>query len=210
MHTMRTMAMIVAVGLLAVGTAAGDLDTSNVYTDENNVTWTGTVTLDGGLLPESLRDASLKADVEYVVNSRVEHASELQFEYVYQITSQGSTDIAQFSVEMLDSNEAMDIGSFDTGTPAGQIAPTSAAFEGSHPSGDPTTANWYFGGLNDVGDVSYGLNFWSVNAPTTGGCAIYDHAFAMGTIATPSNEIPEPLTLGLLSVGGLALLRRRR
>jgi hypothetical protein len=208
MHAMRNVALIVAAGLLAAGTAAGDLDTSNVYTDQNNVTWTGTVLLDGALVP-MIGDPNLKANVEYVVNDRVPHAGELQFEYVYQVTSAGSTDIAQFAVEMLDSNEAMDIGSFDTTTPAGQIAPTSAAFEGSHPSGDPTTANWYFDALNDIGDVSYGLNFWSVNAPTTGGCAIYDHAFAMATIATPSNEIPEPLTLGLLSVGGLALLRRR-
>jgi len=174
------------------------LDTTNVYTDGNSITWTGTVTW---------TDVDLSVAIEYCVNDRVLHGGELQFEYVYQITSLGTAPATQFQVAMLPSNEAVDIGSHQIDPT--DLAPTGAAFDPLPPT-EPWTAGWFFTGLV-APEVSYALTYWSVNEPLEFLGSVIDESYtASGMIASPSNVIPEPATIGLLTVGLLSLLRRRK
>jgi len=195
----RVPLLLTAVAVLGLcGTALAALDTSNVYTDGNGTTWTKTVTL---------TDQTLSTAIEYCVNDRVLHGGELQFEYVYQITSLGTSPATQFSLAMLPSNEAMDIGSY-------QIDPTDLAPSGATmdplPPAEPLTASWSFDGLV-APNVSYALTYWSVNEPLEWlGSVINQSHTATGMFASPSNVIPEPATMGLLTVCLLPLLRRRK
>ena len=181
--------------LLMSGAASAALDTSNAYTDGDAVTWAGSTTLVNG---------DLSADVEWVVNVPVLHGGQQQFEYLYQVSATGTIAVNKLSVGMLDSNEAMDIGSFQIDPT--DIAPTDQFFGGL----PPDSANWTFEGLTD-GDVSYGLNYWSVNEPLSAPGSIHDGGtIAGGILPSPSNDIPEPTITALLAMGGLAMLKRRR
>jgi hypothetical protein len=187
--------------LVASGTASAALDTSNVYTDANGVTWTDTVTI------TSSTDSNLSAEVEYVVNKPVSHNGQNEFEYVYQMKNVGTYSISRLGVAMLASNEANDIGSYQIDT--GDVAPNSAYFVGTPPDRDQ--AVWTFDDL--VADAnSYALNYWSVNQPRMWLASIQDGGVLGMTLdlPSPSNVIPEPATCALLAAAGGALLRRRR
>ena len=195
---MKTRLGLVLAGVLAVsGVASAALDTSNVYTDGNAVTWAGTVAM------TSISDPNLDTDVEYCVNKRVLHDGNLQFEYNYQVTSNGSLPVTLFYVNMILSNEAEDIGSYEIDVT--DVAPTSAFFTAT-----PYAANWTFENLAN-GDVSYGLNYWSVNEPLWKFGIVQDGgALAGALLPSPSDKIPEPASLMALAVGVLALVGRRR
>ena len=197
---MRTATVLIILAGL-VGPAWADLDDSNAYTDGGGVTWSGTKTL---------ANDGLRADVEWLVNDRVLHGGELQFEYAYQLTipAEATKAVLKFSVGMLDSNEAQDIGSYQIDV--GDIAPSDAFFGGPPP--DLDTANWTFGGDGLLaGDVTYALNYWSVNEPQWGLASLHDSGtIAGGILPSPSDEIPEPATLCLLAAGLIPALRRRR
>lgn len=197
----RVPLVLTAVAVLGLcGTAPAALDTSNVYTDGNGTTWTDTVTL---------TDQTLSAAVEYCVNGRVLHGGELQFEYVYQITSLGTAPLTQFQLTMKSSNEAVDIGSHQIDP--GDIPPTEQDFNPKPPA-EPDYAYWSFANLDLVApETSYAMTYWSVNEPLLWlGSVINDSYTASGMLASPSNVIPEPVTIGLLTVGLLPLLRRRK
>ncbi len=178
------------------------LDASNVYTDGNAVTWSGSTTMTNGVL---------SGTIEWVVNAPVTHNSQSQFEYVYQVTSLDTEDIGKFAVGMLPSNEAEDIGFFLT-DPLDET-PIAAFFGGAAPNLD--SATWTFadpittGGLSQD-EVSYALNYWSVNAPILGPGSIQNGILAGGLVPSPSDIIPEPATLALLSAGICGLLARRK
>lgn len=195
---MRKIVLLAAVtGLCLYGTAAGAFDTSDAYTDGGGTTWAGTATMTNG---------NLSADIEWCVNNRVLHGGELQFEYLYQISATGSLPITKLSVGMLESNEAEDIGYFQIDPT--DIAPTDAFFGGMPPNLD--SANWTFSGLTD-GDVSYTLNYWSVNEPRYGPASLHDGGvIAGGVVPSPSDVIPEPGTVSLLVVGGILIAIRKR
>lgn len=195
---MKTRLGLVLAGVLAVsGVASASLITTNAYTDGNAVTWTGTVSM------ISNTDANLDADVEYVVNKRVLHDGNLQFEYNYQITSNGLLPITLVYVNMILSNEAEDIGSYQIDV--GDEAPTSEFFTVT-----PYAANWTFDNLTD-GDVSYGLSYWSVNEPLWKFGVVQDGGAVAGALLpSPSDKIPEPASVAALAIGALALVGRRR
>ena len=195
----RVPLVLTAVAVLGLcGTAPAALDTTNVYTDGSSTTWTDTVTW---------TDNTLSTAIEYCVNDRVLHGGQLQFEYVYQITTLGTAPVTQFQVSMLPSNEALDIGSHQIDPT--DLAPWDEAFNPLPPA-EPWTAGWSFTGLV-VPDVSYALTYWSVNEPLLFlGSVINESYTTTGMLASPSNVIPEPVTIGLLTVGLLSLLRRRK
>jgi hypothetical protein len=159
--------------------------------------WSGSTTFANG---------NLSGVVQWVVNSPVSHNGKNQFEYTYQITPTGSLGVTQFSVFMLESNEAEDLDWFQIdGT---DVAPTGGEIVSVPPSFN--YGYWTFTGLTD-GTVSYGLNYWSVNEPLDYGSELVNGGIAAtNTVPSPSDVIPEPGALVVLAIGGVAVLIRRR
>lgn len=181
--------------LLMGGAASAALDGSNAYTDGGGTMWAGSTTMANG---------GLSVDIEWVVNAPVLHGGQQQFEYLYQISTTGTISVNKLSVGMFESNDAVDIGSFQIDP--GDIMPLDQFLGGS----PPDMANWTFGGLLG-GDVTYALNYWSVNEPLWAPGSIHDGGvIAGGIVPSPSDTIPEPVTVVLLGMGGLVLLRKRR
>jgi hypothetical protein len=183
------------------GVSLGALDTSNAY-DDGNTVWAGTAYFSNG---------NLSAEVEWCVDwpsGSVYGVDE--FIYKYQVTSTGTAPIKQFSVGMLDSNEANDIGYQLAPSPASQIQPDDAYFLGSGEELDQAIWDWT---SLDNGEASYQLQYESVNAPTMDifapGRIVDDGTGAMALVPTPADEIPEPVTLGLLALGTLGMISRR-
>lgn len=182
--------------------ALGDLSSFTPWTDPStSITWAGTAELKAEKL--TVPGTYLWADVEWRVSW---DDSADKFHYLYQITNKGDYEISLLGIPMLESNEAQDIGSFLTA--GGEVVPGSADFT---PGVDPSLASWSFPGLMP-GEVSYALDYWSVNKPLALGGYIQDSGiFAVnGAMPSPDNLIPEPATMSLVVLCGVALLRRRR
>jgi PEP-CTERM motif-containing protein len=190
---MRQVTAVVLLGLMACGTAWGALDTSNAYVDGDSFTWAGST---------DMTNQALSASVEWCVDDQVGGL----FKYNYQLTLGGTAPLTLLSVGMLDSNEAQNIGSAQIDPT--DVAPASAYFGG--PAPNLSSANWEFAALSP-GQVSYELSYWSVNEPLMFAGQIQDTGLiAGGLVPSPSDEIPEPATLGLLALGAVAGLIRRR
>lgn len=204
--------LLAAAGVASAGTLASD---PNALVWDGQ-TWQGTEYLSDG--------AELEATVDWVVlheddwsYSGYTPTSDPNFPglpvycYAYQIWPTNTDEVMRFFVSMLDSNEAREIGTFtvDAGD-TDAVAPDVVGFEG-----DPIdSANWRYdtGLLN--GEHSVGLVYTSVNVPIKDFLAmgwVQNGGSSAGWLmATPGNEIPEPTTLGLLAIGVVGLLRRRR
>jgi hypothetical protein len=205
--------VLAAAGVASAGTLASDPD-ALVWDGQ---TWQGTEYLSDGV--------DLSATVDWVVleeddwsYSGYTPTSDPDFPglpvycYAYQVWCTDADQVMRFWVTMLESNEARELGTFtvDAGDTEA-IAPDGVnGFEG-----DPIdSANWrWASGLNN-GEHSVGLVYTSVNAPIESFAAmgwVQDGgSFAGWTMATPGDVIPEPATLGLLAIGVVALLRKRR
>jgi hypothetical protein len=128
-----------------------------------------------------------------------------EFVYAYQVFVDPNVEVFKFSVGMLESNEANNIGAF---TMTDGVAPDVMYFSGTPV--DSATWEWTSGLLS--GSKSYGLAYSSINAPLWWLGSIQNGGMgAAGIVPSPSDVIPEPATLGLVLVGAIVGgLRRRR
>lgn len=112
--------------------------------------------------------------------------------YAYQVDSTGTLALAEMSV-LLD-NPAGNIGAFDLGD-AG-VLPSSKTINGS--------ANWHWSPAL-LSDHSSGLVYSSVKKPMWGVATVIDGEFGWGFVPSPGpDDIPEPATMTLLALGGVA------
>jgi len=213
-------ALAVLVTMLTAAASAGTL-----ATDPNALVYDGTTWRDSVVMTDG---ADLTATVDYAVFHEDDWAysgytpeadpnfpSLPVYVYAYQVSSSGSDDVMKFYVSMLESNEARNISTFIVDS--GDTDAVSASLV--ELSGEITaTAKWEFddgeGRGLQTGQHTVGLVYSSVNVPITSFLAM-GHVHDGGSqaswlVATPSDYIPEPITVSLMAIGAIGLLRKRR
>lgn len=135
-----------------------------------------------------------------------------QLVYAYQVINNDPPSTVDVTTQIiLPADPAGNIGSFNIG----DVAPGASTFIG-------TQATWFFFSAITPGQTSYGLAFSSPNAPVldfsgsltvgVGGASVVAAVHVPGDDLYVPAPIPEPSTVAMLGLGGLALvgLRRRR
>lgn len=192
------LALCLVGGLCVASNAqAGDLDGHlNAFTDVANVTWTSSTPFDNGAGLSGFVDWAVFGPGDFPFAGYSPTAGELT--YAYQVFSTGADAIHAFTLNL--GNPANNIGSFGD---LGGEAPSSATLGAQ--------AVWNFAGL-DIGENSSGLAFSSLNVPESFfGILINGGTTSVAfPLPVPSpNDIPEPASLALMAIGGVAILRRR-
>jgi len=133
-----------------------------------------------------------------------------EFSYVYEVYPNGTLEVNQFWVNMLDSNEANNIGSFALSDSTDDA--DTAKWGTSNPDA-LESAIWTFDGDLLPGDASYGLVYSSINQPISSFGFIMDGGtwgIPQSPMPSPDDEIPEPASVVIIAVGGLFAMARRR
>lgn len=213
----KTVFAVLAILVLSASALAGTLANDPNALVWNGQTWQGTASLTNGNLSATVDWVVLNENDwsynGYTPSSDPNYPGYTSYVYAYQVWCTGSDDVMKTFISMLESNEARAIGTFtvDVGDTSA-LAPTTIGFEGS----PIDTANWRWDGVGGLltGQHSVGLAYTSVNLPIESFLAmghVQDGgASASALMATPGNEIPEPMTMALLVLGSVGLLRRRR
>jgi hypothetical protein len=132
------------------------------------------------------------------------------FSYVYQLYPTGTLEVNKFWVNMLQGNQAKNIGSF--ALPDSMIDVDSVGWGTQDPQ-DLQSAIWNFDGdLTPPDQISYGLVYTSINGPVTRWGFAQDGgivATPQGPLPSPSDVIPEPASMVLLAIGGVFIAGRR-
>ena len=159
-------------------------------------------------------DSQWAADVDYAVYAPGDYpgiysGADSKFIYAYQIFNESSSTatLASFSVGLLEDAFVVSCGDDATYGAAGGVSPLLSRLVGS----PATSAQWTI-------DVDAAENTTVLVASSPFGYTFGSAALANGgesatmSVPTPSADlgIPEPATLSLLVLGGLALIRRRR
>lgn len=210
---------LIIVGFAAVAVSAGPLATdTNAWTDSDNFTWHGSTTISNSGTGDNLLEAEVDwcvyPDSDAFFDSHPDSTytpTPNEFVYVYQVFPQAdSLETNKFWVVMWDSNEANNIGDFEMSNST--VATDNYTWASSDPD-DHEQAIWEWNGTLADGEVSYGLAYSSINAPIWESAFIQDggeFASPTGPTPSPSDVIPEPATLTMLGLGGLAAVIRRR
>ena len=192
---------IVQAGVLATDAAA--------YVDGTSRVWHGSTDMDSGITVNGLH---LQATVDWCVYAPGAFhfdgytPTPGEFVYAYQVDVTGTSVVKLFTVALLDENKADNIGSFALGT---GVAPAASYFE--QPGSPDLLAAEFEWTPAEVAGLTSGLVFSSINAPMDWVGNLADSGqTADGTVPSPSNAIPEPATLGILTIGLLGWVSRRR
>jgi hypothetical protein len=182
---------------LAVSTAhAGSLDgNAGAY-----LGWTGSTTFDNGEGLSGYVDYCVFEPGQFSDSGYAAPAGE--FVYAYQVFSTGPDWISSFAMAV--QNAANTEG---TMVDLLGVDATGAIINAG------SEVRWTFADLGiDQGSNSVGLVFASPNAPEAlFGTVVDGGGFSYAyPLPAPSAFIPEPATMGLLALGSLAMLRRRR
>ncbi len=133
-----------------------------------------------------------------------------QFVYAYQVSNNAnpvSVGVSQFSVGLIPGSGAANQGEdASVGAPGlpGGISPDAQSL-------GATGARWFFiADTVDFADHSTVLLFTSPNAPQLVSATVADGGLSdVSMMPSPGIEVPEPATLALLGLGGLAFAVRR-
>ena len=204
------LAVSVFLAIAACASAGVLSDHPSAYNDGIG-TWSGSTDFSDGIGPEVL-----SATVEWAVFAPGQFPfsgyspGSGRFSYVYEVYPTGTLEVNWFWVNMLSGNYAQNIGNF--ALPDSTIAPINAGWGSTDPL-NLDSAVWEFSGTLAPGEASYGLVYSSVNQPLEWFGFVQDGGLLgspQGILPSPSNDIPEPATVGILAVCGVLVAARRR
>ncbi len=201
----RTLLLTFVVGMCAATAGAGALDGHALaYNDGNGPSggaWTGSTAFDNGLGLSGYVDWTVFSPGAFPYLGYTPTAGELA--YAFQVFSTGPLATTSFSVAL--DNVADSIGTF------GDLAGDSP-FSMSLTPAPFGSAGWSFSGITTGGN-SDGLVFSSIKVPKNLFGSTIDGGTGAIVIPLPSPDtvdVPEPATMSVMALAGLALLRRRR
>ena len=200
---LRSSVAVLAVLALSATAFGGALDGHASAFDDGSTVWTGSTAFDNGTGVAGYVDwaAFTAADFNAAFGGTGYTPNTGELVYAYQLFNTGTDSISSFSMAL--QNPASNVGSF-TGLAGDAV--TGTVFI------PLSKAEWQFSGIATSGN-SEGMAFSSPMIPKDlFGIVVNGGTFSIVVpLPTPSeNEIPEPATMSVLALGGLALLRRRR